>query len=72
MEKPNCLKCKYFHNTYDPQAPRGCKLFNFKTLQFPSWLVKKETGKDCQAYEAREHFSQNKSQNIDFNDKKYW
>ena len=49
-EKVNCLKCKYYHNTWDPKAPRGCSLFRFKGPQFPSLAVKRETGQECEGF----------------------
>lgn len=47
----SCLKCKHYFNTYDPALPRGCKLFKLKSKIFPSDLVKKETGSECQGFE---------------------
>ncbi len=47
----SCLKCKHYFNTYDPQMPRGCRLFKLKSKSFPSELVKAESGDDCEGYE---------------------
>ncbi|MFZ8932661.1 MAG: hypothetical protein ACO20H_05320 [Bacteriovoracaceae bacterium] len=66
--KVSCLKCIHYHSTHDPITPRGCKVFNFKTKQFPSDLVKKETGEDCHYYEQRKV----KSKGFDFHDPKNW
>lgn len=71
IEKPNCLKCRHYQSTYDPQAPRGCSAFNFKSVQFPSWLVKKETGKECQVYELAAHLK-GKVKELDLNDDELW
>lgn len=67
MPKINCLKCKHYHNTWDPQVPRGCKIFNFKSKQFPSDLVRKETGEECHYYETRDT-----KKDFDFRDPKNW
>lgn len=72
-EKVNCLKCKYYHNTWDPQAPRGCSLMRFKGTQFPSLAVKRETGKECQGFvpNGREAKKQAKK-GLDLNSDDLW
>ncbi|WP_432408138.1 uracil-DNA glycosylase [Wukongibacter sp. M2B1] len=53
MEKNNrvnCFKCKYFYITWDPNNPKGCKYFVFKTQLIPSIAVLKSSGKSCQAF----------------------
>ena len=51
--KPRCLKCIHYYSTHDPVLPRGCKLYKMKSKQFPSMLVRKESGKDCMGFELR-------------------
>lgn len=61
-DKPvKCLKCKYYYNTWNPQKPRGCRVFGFESASIPSYAVKRETGKECEAYKERE--SKQKSSN---------
>lgn len=70
-----CMKCKHYHVTFDPSAPRGCKLYGFKTPLMPYVLVKQSTGKDCTAFEVKNKPDSNegdKGGKKDFNDPKYW
>lgn len=67
-----CMKCKHYMVTFDPNAPRGCKLFNFKGATMPYVMVKQATGKDCQHFEEKRSHESNKEEKVDFNDPKYW
>ena len=71
MDKPNCLKCKHYHSTYDPARPRGCRVYGFKSMTMPTILVKNESGDDCKAFEMRKHFEKEENK-FDFNRKDYW
>ncbi len=51
--KPNCMKCKFFYVTWDPNKPKGCKYFGFKSYVMPSSLVFKSSGADCHAFENK-------------------
>lgn len=42
-------------STYDPQMPRGCRYFKIYSREFPSVVVKRESGDDCMAFEERKH-----------------
>ena len=46
-QKINCYKCKYYYITWDPAFPKGCKFYNFKSLNLPYILVKQSTGISC-------------------------
>jgi hypothetical protein len=70
-KKISCLKCVHFQATYDPQAPRSCNIYGFRTASFPSFVVKRETGRECQAYKIKAHFK-NKKKDLDLNDKSLW
>jgi hypothetical protein len=52
-EKINCYKCVYFYVTWDTAFPRGCKFYNFKTLNLPSILVKQSTGQSCDKFKLK-------------------
>ena len=71
-----CMRCKHYQVTFDPGAPRGCKLFGFKSGLMPYVLVKQSTGKDCTAFEEKPKKSGNDDgageKKKDFNDPKYW
>jgi len=71
-----CMRCKHYQVTFDPAAPRGCKLFQFKSMLMPYVLVKNSTGKDCTSFEEKpkKHGDDEGSSSgkKDFNDPKYW
>ncbi|WP_317987033.1 hypothetical protein [Sutcliffiella rhizosphaerae] len=49
----NCLKCKHFYVTWDPNFPNGCKAFDFKTKQLPSLAVFRSSGLPCLKFVAK-------------------
>ncbi len=69
-EKPKCLQCIHYQNSWDPNNPRGCKLYGFSSKFIPSQVVKRETGSECQGYKKRAHF--NKDKGLDLNDESLW
>jgi hypothetical protein len=72
-ERIPCMRCKYYHVTFDPSAPRGCKLYGFKSTNMPYILVKQSTGHDCSSFEEKNKNDLNKKEEkTDFNDPKYW
>ncbi len=48
--KVNCLNCKHFYVTWDSNAPKGCHLYGFKTIQLPSTIVYQETKRECLSF----------------------
>ena len=46
-DRVDCLQCEHFIVSWDPKFPRGCKLYGFKTMGYPSVEVVKATGEDC-------------------------
>ncbi len=71
--KISCLKCVHFQSTHDPANPRSCKIYGFRTASFPSFVVKRETGRECQAYKEKAHFANRKaSKELDLNDNDLW
>lgn len=53
-KRVNCLKCRYFHITWDKYNPKGCKYFGFKTRAIPSLIVYRSSGKRCEAFKPKE------------------
>ena len=51
---PNCLECSHFLVTWEPDFPRGCKVFGIKTPNMPSAEVFAATGTHCPAFERIE------------------
>lgn len=68
-----CMRCKHYQTTFDPKAPRGCSLYQFKSPLMPYILVKQSTGSDCHSFSERPKKEDlDKSSKKDFNDPKYW
>lgn len=68
-----CMRCKHYQTTFDPRAPRGCNLYQFKSTLMPYILVKQSTGGDCPNFSERARKeSEDKKGVKDFNDPKYW
>ena len=53
MQRVNCIKCKHFFVTYEPQRPYGCKIYGFKGPQMPSLTVFQSSGMQCQLFEQK-------------------
>nr|WP_072328796.1 MULTISPECIES: uracil-DNA glycosylase [unclassified Paenibacillus] len=51
--KINCLQCKHYFVTWDPQFPRGCRSYGVKTSQMPSALVYRSSGQPCLTFEMK-------------------
>ncbi|AXI01061.1 uracil-DNA glycosylase [Sporosarcina sp. PTS2304] len=49
----NCFECIYFFTTWEPQNPRGCKAYGFKTKMLPSVVVKQSSGMECMKFEPK-------------------
>ncbi len=68
-----CMRCIHYQVTFDPQAPRGCKLYQFKSATMPSVLVRQSTGHDCNSFEEKIKRNEEPDDKAkDFNDPKYW
>lgn len=52
-EKIDCLKCRFYEVTWDPDFPRGCRMFGIKGKAIPSETVKANTGRECPAFAPR-------------------
>lgn len=66
-----CMRCKHYQVTFDPQAPRSCKLYQFKSATMPYIMVKQSTGHDCTSFEEKNKKVEDEGKK-DFNDPKYW
>ncbi|WP_309118423.1 uracil-DNA glycosylase [Paenibacillus sp.] len=49
----NCMKCRHYYVTWEPQYPRGCRAYGFKTRQMPSVTVLSSSGRPCLQYEEK-------------------
>lgn len=46
----HCVKCAYYEVTWDPDNPRGCIMFGFKSRKMPCEVVLESTGKPCPSF----------------------
>ena len=63
---PNCLACRHFLVTWEPDYPRGCEVFGIKSRNLPSMEVFAATGLHCPAFEEiepKERKEENRSGN---------
>lgn len=49
----NCAQCRHYYVTWDPNFPRGCRAYGFKTKQPPSVAVLSSSGRPCMMYEPK-------------------
>lgn len=49
----DCFQCRHFYTTWEPEHPRGCKAFGFKTIQIPSAVVFESSGEPCLKFSAK-------------------
>jgi hypothetical protein len=66
-----CLKCKHYYTTFEPDMPRGCRLYQFKSTQIPALVVKRESGEDCKGFTPRAK-NQRPNGYKNLNDPKMW
>jgi len=48
-----CLKCRYYHVTWDARKPYGCRAHGFKTHRNPALVVFESSGIECQLFEEK-------------------
>jgi len=53
VEKPNCMKCKYFYITWNNKQPNGCRMYRIVTKHIPSLEVLRHTGTNCIGFEEK-------------------
>ncbi|GGH18123.1 hypothetical protein GCM10008013_13870 [Paenibacillus segetis] len=53
-QRIDCMKCSFFYVTWDPQLPKGCKAFGFKSKTMPSAAVLSSSGKPCMSFDLKE------------------
>ncbi|AXN41747.1 uracil-DNA glycosylase [Peribacillus butanolivorans] len=47
------MVCRHFYVTWDPNFPKGCRAFQFKTLNQPSLDVFRSSGQLCMKFESK-------------------
>jgi hypothetical protein len=48
-----CYKCRYYHVTWDPRQPYGCRAHGFKTHSNPAMVVYESSGIVCQLFQPK-------------------
>ena len=47
---PFCPRCVHYFVTWDPNFPKGCRLFGIKSRALPSMEVRLANNRDCPAF----------------------
>ena len=50
-----CAECRHYYVTWDPNFPRGCKAYGFKSRQIPSVAVRQSSGEPCRMFESKKN-----------------
>lgn len=67
------MKCKHYYTSFNPNTPRGCRLFGFESQVMPFVLVKQSTGADCSEFSPRQNNGgDDDKKKSSFSDPKYW
>ena len=48
-----CARCKHYFVTWDPNFPKGCRAYGFKSRTMPSQAVLSSSGKPCMSFEEK-------------------
>jgi len=51
--RPACVHCRHFFVTWEPDQPRGCRAYGFKSSGLPSDVVLASSGRPCQLYQRK-------------------
>ena len=49
----DCHKCEHYYVTWDKEFPHGCKTIGFKSIQFPSIVVRVNSNRECLLFEKK-------------------
>ncbi len=49
----DCMKCRHYYITWDPNFPKGCRSFGFKSATLPSLTVLSSSGQPCMSFEQK-------------------
>lgn len=49
----DCNRCQHYYVTWDPELPRGCRVFRIKCRTQPSVIVLRDSGEPCGGFEAK-------------------
>lgn len=60
--RPVCTHCEHFFVTWEPDQPRGCRAYEFKSVEMPSAVVLASSGRPCQLFEPKRRARPSSSQ----------
>ena len=49
----DCLNCRHYRITWDPNFPKGCRAMGFKTRQWPWMEVLRTSGETCMKFQEK-------------------
>ena len=52
-ERPDCLHCVHYFVTWETDRPRGCRAYEFKSVEVPSEVVLASSGEPCKLHERK-------------------
>lgn len=52
--RPECMRCRHYYVTWDPNFPYGCKAFGFKSRVTPCLEVYSASQRQCLKFEAKQ------------------
>ncbi len=50
---PSCVLCRAFRATWNPQHPRECTAYGFRSQEYPSAVVQRLSGRPCDLFAPR-------------------
>ncbi len=53
-KRPICRHCRFYFITWDQGVPHGCRLYQIKSQQIPSVVVKQASGQECAGFESKD------------------
>ncbi|MES0372199.1 MAG: uracil-DNA glycosylase [Mariprofundaceae bacterium] len=51
--RPECMRCRHYYVTWDPNFPYGCKAFGFKSRVMPCLEVYSASQHHCLKFEGK-------------------
>lgn len=65
------MNCQHFFITFEASTPRGCKLYQIKSRELPSQIVRLAGGGECLGYKPKIK-KEEKAKERDLNDPSLW
>ncbi|MBF0284028.1 MAG: uracil-DNA glycosylase [Magnetococcales bacterium] len=49
----DCRRCQHYYVTWEAQHPHGCRAMGFKSRLLPALEVRRASGENCRAFQAK-------------------